>query len=217
MKNEITFILEHDNRKLTTEVSVIRTDLLTDLREDLGTSQNVNCGKPIERDSWEPSGSKTDSHSIWLHRIYHKSVVDGPGRRSVIQVAGCSIRCPGCYVPETHNRLDGKQVSIASILEEILAKRGENDGVTILGGEPFDQSDSVAELVARLKHSNFHIVVYTGNTIEKLYAKDDPLITYTLSHIDMLVDGPFELSLLAETGEYRGSSNQRLLRTKLVS
>ncbi|HMT07902.1 MAG TPA: 4Fe-4S cluster-binding domain-containing protein [Pyrinomonadaceae bacterium] len=217
MKNEITFILEYDNRNLTTEVSGIPADLLIDLRDDLGTSQYLNCGKPMQGQSWEPGNLKDDRHYIWLHRIYHNSVVDGPGRRSVVQVAGCSIRCPGCYVPETHNRYNGRQVSIASILEEILAKRGENDGVTILGGEPFDQSDSVAELVARLKHSNFHIVVYTGNTIEKLYAKDDPLITYTLSHIDMLVDGPFELSLLAETGEYRGSSNQRLLRTKLVS
>lgn len=214
MKNEITFILEHDNRKLTTEVSGIPVDLLIDLRDDLGTSQNLNCGKPIEGKSWEPSYLEDDRHYIWLHRIYHSSVVDGPGRRSVVQVAGCSIRCPGCYVPETHNRHNGKQVSISSVLEEIVSKRHESDGVTILGGEPFDQSDSLAELVLRLKKLGFHIVVYTGNTIDKLTAKDDPSITNTLSQIDMLIDGPFESSLVAETGEYRGSSNQRLLQKK---
>ena len=214
MKNEITFILEHDNGKLTTEVSGISTDLLIDLRDDIGTSQNLNCGKPIGGESWEPSYLKDDRHYIWLHRIYHNSVVDGPGRRSVIQVAGCSIRCPGCYVPETHSRHNGKQVSISSILEEILSKRHENDGVTILGGEPFDQSNSVAELVLRLNKLGFHIVVYTGNTIEYLSTKDDPSITYTLSHIDLLIDGPFKSSLVAETGEYRGSSNQRLLQQK---
>ncbi len=214
MKNEITFILEHDNGKLTTEVSGIPTDLLIDLRDDLGTSQNLNCGKPIEGETWEPSFSKVDRHSISLHRIYHNSVVDGPGRRSVIQVAGCSIRCPGCYVPETHSRHNGKQVSISSILEEILSKRHENDGVTILGGEPFDQSNSVAELVLRLKSYNFHIVVYTGYTSEKLIAKSDFDIRFILSHIDTLIDGPFDSSLIFQAGEYRGSSNQRLLQQR---
>ena len=214
MSKEITFILEPDTGKLTAEVSGIPADILIDLRDDLGTSQNLNCGKPTEGKSWEPSYLNDDRHYIWLHRIYHNSVVDGPGRRSVVQVAGCSIRCPGCYVPETHNRHNGKQVSVSSILEEIVSKRHENDGVTILGGEPFDQSDSVAELVLGLKGLGFHIVVYTGNTIEKLTAKDDLSITFTLSHIDMLIDGPFESSLVAETGEYRGSSNQRLLQQK---
>lgn len=95
MKNEITFILEQDAGKLTTEVSGIPTDLLIDLRDDLGTSQNLNCGKPIEGKSLELRYRKEDRHYLWLHRLYHNSVVDGPGRRSVIQVAGCSIRCPG--------------------------------------------------------------------------------------------------------------------------
>ena len=214
MSNKITFILEPDSGKLTAEVSGIPPDQLIDLRDDLGTSQNLNCGKPTEGKSWEPSYLNDDRHYIWLYRIYHNSVVDGPGRRSVIQVAGCSIRCPGCYVPETHDRHNGKKVSISSILEEIVSKRYENDGVTILGGEPFDQSDSVAELVLRLNKLGIHIAVYTGNTIEYLSTKDDPSITYTLSHIDLLIDGPFESSLVAETGEYRGSSNQRLLQQK---
>lgn len=58
----------------------------------------------------------------------------------------------------------------------------------------------MAELVLRLKRLGFHIVVYTGNTIEKLTAKDDLSITFTLSHIDMLIDGPYKSSLVAGTG-----------------
>lgn len=95
MSNKITFILEPDSGKLTAEVSGIPADQLIDLRDDLGTSQNLNCGKPMQGQSWEPGNLKDDRHYVWLHRIYHNSVVDGPGRRSVIQVAGCSIRCPG--------------------------------------------------------------------------------------------------------------------------
>ena len=44
MSKEITFILEPDRGKLATEVSGISPDVLTDLRDDLGASQNVNCG-----------------------------------------------------------------------------------------------------------------------------------------------------------------------------
>ncbi|HQU93730.1 MAG TPA: 4Fe-4S cluster-binding domain-containing protein, partial [Pyrinomonadaceae bacterium] len=128
MSKEITFILEPDNGKLTTEVSDISTNVLTDLRDDLGISRSVNCGKPFEGDVLQPiqptSLISDNSQSIWLYRIYHNSVVDGPGRRSVIQVAGCSIRCPGCHLPETHERNNGRKVSISYVVSEILKEKG---------------------------------------------------------------------------------------------
>lgn len=99
MSNEITFILEPDSGKLTTEVSGIPPDALTELRNSLGTTQSVNCGKPLQRNvvkpPMSPDSTSDDKQSIWLYRIYHNSVVDGPGRRSVVQVSGCSIRCIG--------------------------------------------------------------------------------------------------------------------------
>lgn len=211
MKNEITFILEYDNSNLTTEVSGIPADLLIDLKDDLGTSQNLNCGKPVEGKSLEPSYLTDDRHYIWLYRIYHSSVVDGPGRRSVVQVAGCSIRCPGCYVPETHNRDNGKLAAVASIVEEIIANRHQHDGVTILGGEPFDQPGPVAELVFRLKRLGIHIVIYTGNTMATLAKRRDPSVHYIITHVDLIIDGPFIHQLTVNAGEYRGSQNQRLI------
>lgn len=218
MSKEITFILEPDSGKLTTEVSGISTDELTDLRVDLGTSQNVNCGKPLqERAGKLPTSNETaseDNQSIWLYRIYHNSVVDGPGRRSVVQVSGCSIRCPGCYVPDTHDRQNGKLVSVSSVVREVLSRSAEHDGVTILGGEPFDQAGPVAELVSRLKRFNIPVLMYSGNTLETLIARHDHCVDYILTHIDLLIDGPFEQFLNAKTGEYRGSSNQQLYRLK---
>lgn len=215
MSTEITFILEPDKGKLTTEVSGISTDVLTELRDNLGTSQNVNCGKPLQRGVVKPPAStdftSDDNQSIWLYRIYHDSVVDGPGRRSVVQVSGCSIRCPGCYVPKTHDRNNGRLVSISSIILEILSKSGDLDGVTILGGEPFDQAGSVAELVSRLKRLNLRILVYSGHTIESLIARHNPCTDYILTHIDGLIDGPFDESIISDAPEYRGSSNQNYL------
>ncbi len=218
MSKEITFILEPDSGKLTTEVSGVSNAVLTDLRDECGTSQNVNCGKPLQgkavqlHPSNEPASH--DNQYIWLYRIYHNSVVDGPGRRSVVQVSGCSIRCPGCYVPDTHYRHDGKLVSVSSVVREVLSRSAEHDGVTILGGEPFDQAGPVAELVSRLNRFNQQILVYSGNTLGTLIARHDPCVDYILTHIDVLIDGPFEQFLNAKPEEYRGSSNQQLYRLK---
>ncbi len=214
MTKEITFILEPDSGNLTTEVSGMSTAVLTDLRDDLGTSQNVNCGKPHKGKAVNLHASNEtasdDNQFIWLYRIYHNSVVDGPGRRSVVQVSGCSIRCPGCYVPDTHDRHNGKLVSVSSVVREVLSRSAEHDGVTILGGEPFDQAGPVAEMVSRLNRFNQQILVYSGNTLVTLIARHDPCVDYILTHIDVLIDGPFEQFLNAKTGEYRGSSNQQL-------
>ena len=195
MSKEITFILEPDNGKVTTEVSGMSAEMLTEIRHDLGDSQKVNCAKPLQTSvaklSETTDSSSDDSQSIWLYRIYHNSVVDGPGRRSVIQVAGCSIRCPGCYVPETHDRSNGTKVSISYIVSEILKQKENCDGVTILGGEPFDQPLALAELVSRIKSHGMHVTVYSGFTLERLIAKRSPAIDYVITHIDALIDGPF--------------------------
>lgn len=108
MKNEITFIVEPDAGKVTVEVSGLQIHGITELEKDCGKATRVNCGKPSTLNSAREN-RRTDKEgkgnlSIWLYRLYHNSVVDGPGRRSVVQVAGCSIRCLGCYVPETHDR-----------------------------------------------------------------------------------------------------------------
>ncbi|MCC7307403.1 MAG: 4Fe-4S cluster-binding domain-containing protein [Acidobacteria bacterium] len=217
MKKEITLVLEPDNGKLTAEVSGISNAEMAMLHDDLGGSHNVNCGKPLQKVVSEQSDypidatSADDSQSIWLYRIYHNSVVDGPGRRIVIQVAGCSIRCPGCYVPETHNRQNGRLVRVPSIVEEIKQNINEHDGVTILGGEPFDQPGPVAEIVYQLRRLGIHITVYSGNTIATLLKQGNANIHYILTHIDLLIDGPFIQSLTRNAGEYRGSQNQRLI------
>ncbi len=219
MTNEIIFIIEPDAGMLTVEVSNVPTLMIADLESDCGKATGVNCGRPAPksntiRDSFmdNAKGSKSpDNRAIWLYRLYHNSVVDGPGRRSVIQVAGCSIRCKGCYVPETHDRQNGTYVSIISIVDEIVSKRNEHDGVTILGGEPFDQSGPIAEIVSRLNRQNLHITIYSGYTLETLITRKDSSTDYILTHSDLLIDGPFIYQASHKAGEYRGSRNQRIL------
>jgi anaerobic ribonucleoside-triphosphate reductase activating protein len=102
-------------------------------------------------------------------------------------------------------------VTVSSVVEEVMRNSFGHDGVTILGGEPFDQPGSVAEIVHRLKRLEVHITVYSGNTFKNLLERDDSNIHYILTHIDLLIDGPFIGKLSDNAGEYRGSRNQRLI------
>jgi anaerobic ribonucleoside-triphosphate reductase activating protein len=221
MDKELVFVLEPDIGRVTVEISQASTPAVDDLACDLGDRVNISCAKPSENSqrslpvlqSQRPSNdqSESDGFSIWLYRLYHHSTVDGPGRRSVVQISGCSVRCAGCFVPQTHKRENGQLTSISSIVEEIVANRHLHDGVTILGGEPFDQPGPVAELISRLKSRDLHITIYSGYTLKDLIARKIPSIEYILTHIDLLIDGPFVSSLRDGAGEYRGSRNQRLI------
>lgn len=218
MNRELVFVLEPDSGRVTVEISRSPSSAIRELQDDLGIRVNVNCAKPADsakrgtKNTPDSRRSVPDDNSmVWLYRIYHDSVTDGLGRRSVIQVSGCSIRCQGCYVPETHERENGRRVSIPSIVDEILENRERHDGVTILGGEPFDQPGPLAELVYRLKRHGLHLTVYTGYTIETLIERKQPAIDYALTHADLLIDGPFVTRLNRNSGEYRGSRNQKFI------
>lgn len=225
MNKEIVFVLEPDAGRVTVEISHASKENIDILARDLGTRINLNCASPATKERHLPvlqpyskvSQPKADALSIWLFSLYHNSVVDGPGRRTVIQTAGCSLRCSGCMVPKTHKRENGELVSVSSIIAEVVAHRKEHDGVTILGGEPFDQPESVAEIVSRLKSHGLHVTVYSGYTIEQLIQRRVPSIDYILTHIDLLIDGPFISGMRNGADEYRGSRNQRLIGETLLT
>jgi anaerobic ribonucleoside-triphosphate reductase activating protein len=220
MKREVVFILEPDFGRVTVESSRAAASVVKEVTRDLGQGSNVNCARPQvsgegseKEPSWQFSGEESEPSGDWiyLYRIYHHSTVDGPGRRSVVQVAGCSIRCANCYIPETHRRENGRLTSVDEIVFEIDKRSGEHDGVTILGGEPFDQAESLEKLVARLKAKSYHITVYSGYTLEDLVVRNDLNINSILANTDLLIDGAFKSELARNAGEYRGSSNQRLI------
>ena len=114
----------------------------------------------------------SDNDTIRIFGLANDSIVDGPGLRYAIFVQGCTHDCPGCHNPESHDPNGGKAVPIVDIVSYI----DENqliEGVTISGGEPFDQPKAVAELASRLKASGYNIWTYTGYLIEDLMASDD--------------------------------------------
>jgi anaerobic ribonucleoside-triphosphate reductase activating protein len=147
-------------------------------------------------------------------RIWHGSVAEGPGRRSVVQLAGCPIRCPGCHSRETWDPGGGRALAIPAIADALLDPRGApRDGISVLGGEPFAQPDGLAALLAELRRRRpgIHLTLYSGYTLEALARRPEPSVRAALDLADLLIDGPYRAQLGAGAGEWRGSTNQRLI------
>ncbi len=123
----------------------------------------------------------------------------------------CPLKCKGCYVPQLHDKESGALVPVKKLAELLLDPNFERDGVTILGGEPFAQTDGLLALIKELRERNCpHIVCYSGYTLEILWEKavDQPAISAVLSEIDILIDGAF-VALAGGAGLWTGSGNQR--------
>ncbi len=144
--------------------------------------------------------------------IQKDSIVDGPGVRLSVYVQGCSHRCPGCHNPETHDPGGGFYINAGDIAEMIDSCRNI-DGVTISGGEPFEQPAASAELARAVTARGLDLVIYSGYYFEELLAKSasDPGTKTLLCSGSLLVDGPFVLAEQDYNLAYRGSRNQRLI------
>lgn len=196
-------------------VEGLSTEELDELAGDLiAPPRELNCARPldvatIERAAADEGGG---GPALRVLKVYHGSVVEGPGRRSVLMVSGCSVRCPGCYIKETWDPRSGVAMSVQAAVAALLDPIGEpRDGVTLLGGEPLDQPDAVAELMRELKERGQHLVLYSGYTLETLARRPEPSVREALCLADVLIDGPFVPRLSAGAGEWRGSRNQRVI------
>ena len=107
-----------------------------------------------------------------VHSKIESSMVNGPGRRAVIWVQGCSLACPGCWNPDTHSACGGRDVEITEILEWIqpLWSAGAISGLTVSGGEPLEQAEALEALVTELRKEipGLSVGLFSGYTEREL-------------------------------------------------
>jgi len=145
---------------------------------------------------------------------------NGLGIRVSIFVSGCTNRCKGCFQPQTWDFEYGRPYT-PEIEEFIISELSKSyyDGLTILGGEPFEQSNQreIVKLIRRVKKKlpDRNIWIYTGFTYDKDLVKGGcryiECTDEILDNTDILVDGRFVDELKKITLKFRGSSNQRII------
>ncbi|MCG8609030.1 MAG: radical SAM protein [Pseudomonadales bacterium] len=122
----------------------------------------------------------------------------GPGRRLAMWVSGCSIGCPGCITPELQPETSGKPISTERLLARLDRLPDDLTGLTLTGGEPFQQASVLAEWLGQVKQRKPHwnILCFSGYTftaIQQLGSGARDL----LEVIDLLVAGPYRVSQLS--------------------
>lgn len=137
---------------------------------------------------------------------------NGPGVRVSLFVSGCTLRCKGCFNPESWDFSAGKPFTEETV-ETIFRFLDEPyvAGLSILGGDPLEESNVpvVTDLARRVKErygTKRDVWLWTGRIYDK-YA-DLPLWQW----VDTVVDGPFvEKRKVTQKGLWYGSDNQRVI------
>jgi anaerobic ribonucleoside-triphosphate reductase activating protein len=150
---------------------------------------------------------------IAINKAHFPVTVLGPGRRIGIWTQGCRIRCKGCVSQDTWAADPGRETTVARLLDWCRkTSGGVLDGVTISGGEPFDQPRALADLLEALTGwrdaagLDFDLLCYSGYPLATLRKKHAAV----LGRLDALIPEPYAdgqpLSHL-----WRGSANQPLV------
>ena len=143
-----------------------------------------------------------------IHRFIARTRAEGPGLRAAVWVQGCSRRCKGCFAVETWSHEPNIIISPGTLAEKIMTE-SDIEGVTLLGGEPFEQAHEVAQFLRPIRDAELSVIVFTGGDLDKLHESTDPDIQSIIDCSDVIIDGRYDESLRDFSRPMAGSSNQR--------
>lgn len=152
--------------------------------------------------------------------IKNCDIANGVGVRVTLFVSGCTNHCEQCFQPQTW-AFDYGQPFTRQTEEQLLQLMAPSyvDGLTLLGGEPFEPENQRALLpfVQRVKqcYPQKTVWAYSGFVLEQLqtpghYANCEATQAL-LALVDVLVDGRFVAAEKDISLRFRGSKNQRLI------
>jgi anaerobic ribonucleoside-triphosphate reductase activating protein len=146
---------------------------------------------------------------IGVSRVHFPVTTLGPGRRAGIWLQGCSIHCPGCLSRDTWAPATSmtEAAAIADWAED-QASDGLT-GITVSGGEPLDQAEQLAALLADLRErprlAGADVLLYTGYAYGAVSSRHKAV----LALVDAVISGPYVESRPSRH-RWMGSGNQVL-------
>ena len=155
--------------------------------------------------------------------IKYNDIANGIGVRTSLFVSGCTHHCKGCFNSVAWDFMYGEPFT--EDVENAILKSLDtefNDGLTLLGGEPFEPQNQAVllPLLKKVKKAfpNKTIWCYTGYIMDTDLLKPSKAKTVhtkeMLSLIDVLVDGPFIEEQKNISLRFKGSENQRIIDVK---
>jgi len=128
----------------------------------------------------------------------------GPGKRLLLFLQGCTLKCKGCvnkHLWDFHGGYEIEDKDIISLCDKL-------DGITLHGGEPLDQAELLLNLVNLLKKDGKTIVLFTGYTY-----KETNKAQRKIWHLaDIVVAGRYIESQRNIYLQFRGSTNQKIYK-----
>lgn len=149
---------------------------------------------------------------LLLNKAHYPVTTLGPGTRAGIWTQGCTIGCAGCVSQDTWAADPATSVDIDALLGWLSSLPEPLDGITVSGGEPFQQPRALAALLQGVdawrasQDRPVDILVYSGYSLSRL-RREHP---YILGECDAVVTGPYIERLNRPGLRWRGSANQRV-------
>jgi len=146
-------------------------------------------------------------------RFLPATVAEGPGVRAAVWLQGCAVHCPECFNPQLWAPRGGiltvpDELARAWVAEALAAGA---EGLTLLGGEPFEQAWGAASIARAFREAGLGVMTFSGHPYDLLRTWADggrADIAALLDVTDLLCDGPY-LRDLPDTGRpWVGSRNQ---------
>jgi len=146
-----------------------------------------------------------------FHQYYPVDIVNGPGTRCTLFVAGCEHACPGCYNKSTWRVNSGQPFTPSmedSIIADLQDRRIPRQGLSLSGGDPLHPQNvpDILRLVQRVgaECPGKDIWLWTGYQLSHL----TPAQHQVVGLINVLIDGQYRQDLRDPALIWRGSSNQ---------
>lgn len=147
---------------------------------------------------------------INVYRILENTGAEGPGKRFCIWLQGCSRHCEGCFAKDTWSFEPNKLFFVEELAEKIL-KQSDIEGITVLGGEPFEQAEELSRLLKIIHSDRLSVLVFTGFKYEEILSADNEYFNDILLNTDVLIDGEFIQEKKNFLRPLAGSENQRFI------
>lgn len=145
--------------------------------------------------------------SVFVDIVHFPVTALGPGVRVGLWFRGCTIRCEGCIASHAWEFSPECKTNVRTVLAAVADGLGRGaEGVSISGGEPFDQPEALYDILTGLRSAGADdVLVYSGYALGDIRKK----FPRHLELIDVIVDGRFVPGLESDIA-IAGSGNQTM-------